>query len=559
MKNVFVGSFITLILLSFVAWLWVPKPGDARVRRLEFLLDKADANRDGHVTWDETRALFLDWDRNSDGMLSRADAFGEDRLESTLDAADDDGDRRVTEEEWWSFFSHLDRNKDGVLSASDYPEQPPIELVWCSDDNPVRREQIRLFNRLYPDYYLRLDPQNAGMEKVIVQSLAGVGPDLFDCYNGYQLSAFVRAGISLDVTDALAERSIAANEVWPALQPLIVHEGRLYGFPDNAHAPAVWYNKKVFNEAGVPYPRHDWTWDECIELCQKLTQRNERGQITRYGIIGYWDWKLGLYQARATIFTPEGTRSTLDSPEAAFAMQFMQDLIHKHEVMPTPQAETAMASAGGWGSGVITLFGAGRSAMAIGGRWWLCILRDEAYAHLDLGAVEVPALSLPDGALSRRIWGGGRSTLVNATGRQPNDALCFLDFLHSRDWNELINRQADALAPVRKYNYDEIFLFNPDHPEEDYNHVWRAAMERAEAEEVSPYVNGQTVDRILVVQTDLVRANLKTGADAMRDAAGKINKAIVETLRRDPELKRQYHQALARGAQAAWDRPEDAP
>ena len=53
-----------------------------------------------------------------------------------------------------------------------------IELVWVSDDNPVRREQIELFNELYPQYRLRLDPQNAGMEKVIVQCLAGVGPQL---------------------------------------------------------------------------------------------------------------------------------------------------------------------------------------------------------------------------------------------------------------------------------------------------------------------------------------------------------------------------------------------
>ena len=61
-------------------------------------------------------------------------------------------------------------------------------LVWVSDDNPARRDQIALFNRLYPRYQLRLDPGNSGMEKVIVQSLGGVGPDLFDCYDGFQLS-----------------------------------------------------------------------------------------------------------------------------------------------------------------------------------------------------------------------------------------------------------------------------------------------------------------------------------------------------------------------------------
>jgi hypothetical protein len=52
---------------------------------------------------------------------------------------------------------------------------------------PFRRAQIAPFNAQYPELNLVLDPNNYEMQKVIVQSLAGVGPDLFDCYNGFQL------------------------------------------------------------------------------------------------------------------------------------------------------------------------------------------------------------------------------------------------------------------------------------------------------------------------------------------------------------------------------------
>src|SRR5438477_9821423 len=86
------------------------------------------------------------------------------------------------------------------------PAPPPsgkTPLIWCSDDNPLRRAQIEPFNALYPQYDLRLDPTNSEMEKVIVQSLAGVGPDCFDCYSANQLSAYVRADIAWDVTDEL--------------------------------------------------------------------------------------------------------------------------------------------------------------------------------------------------------------------------------------------------------------------------------------------------------------------------------------------------------------------
>lgn len=429
-------------------------------------------------------------------------------------------------------------------------------LVWAVDDNPMRRRQIELFNELHPEYNLMLDPQppsTAGLEKVIVQCLAGVGPDVFDCYNASQLSAYVRAGIARDVTEELSARGVTPNSVWPALRPLIVLDDRMYGFPGNANAHAVWFNKTLFDRAGMPYPRAPWSWEDFIETAKKLTIRNARGQPVQFGFIGYWDYKAALYQWGARIFTPAGTRSALDSPEATAAMQFMEDLIFVHGITPSLDEEKSLATAGGWGTGPITLFGDERGAMAIGGRWWLCILRHDDYAHLELGAVDMPC------GPSCTIPGGGRSTLVNARSENQEGALLFLEYLHSAEWNNLINQQADALAPVIEYNYTEDFLYNPDHPEEDYNDVWRTALENAVPEDISPYINGQKVERILLKQTDLVRAGGKSGPAAMKTAAREINLGIIDTLRRDPVLREHYKAALAAGAPPAWDNAEEAP
>ncbi|MBI5091824.1 MAG: extracellular solute-binding protein [Candidatus Hydrogenedentes bacterium] len=210
-----------------------------------------------------------------------------------------------------------------------------IPLVWCCDDAPIRREQIALFNQLHPKYRLMLDPQNGQLEKVIVQSLAGVGPDIFDCYYGWGLDAFVRSGIALDCTDEFARRGTDIDEVWPCVKKLSVYEGRVYGHPGNAHAPAVWFNKQLFDEAGVPYPSPDWTWDDFIEIAKRLTKRDERGRPLQLGFIGYWEWKSVVSEWGGHIFNPEGTRCLLDSPEAIAALQFMQDLTYKHHVAPS--------------------------------------------------------------------------------------------------------------------------------------------------------------------------------------------------------------------------------
>src|SRR5438876_813051 len=82
------------------------------------------------------------------------------------------------------------------------------QLVWSSDDNPRRRAQIDPFNRINPELHLELDPNNADLDKVVIQSLSGVGPDLFDCWSGYALSAIVKAGIAWDVSDELKKMGI---------------------------------------------------------------------------------------------------------------------------------------------------------------------------------------------------------------------------------------------------------------------------------------------------------------------------------------------------------------
>jgi len=415
-----------------------------------------------------------------------------------------------------------------------------IPLIWVSDDNPARREQVGLFNRLYPQYDLRLDPNNTGMEKVIVQSLAGVGPDLFDCYNAFQLSAYVRSGIAWDVTDKFREYEqkdpeahLRLEDVWDAVHPNIVHEGRIYGFPTNAATNALWFNKDIFDRYHVSYPEGPWTWDEFLKVAKKLTIKDENGRVQIFGLLMYWDWYLGVIQWGGRLYTPDGTRCIVDSPEAAAGVQFMQDLIYKHHVMPSPVQEAAMASQGGWGTGVITFFGAGKGAMAIGGRWWLCLIREQ-YKNLRLGAIEAPHGP-------RRIYVGyGRASLINARSPRRNAALRFLLYMSKKPYNDLINHQADALSPVKAFCYTPEYLHDPDFPQEDFNAVWRDCMQYGQVQETSPFINGQTAERILNVQMDLVKNGQKTASEALKTAAAKINAEIQKTLERDPGLKKRY-------------------
>ncbi len=411
------------------------------------------------------------------------------------------------------------------------PRKTPI--VWASDDNPARRDQIDLYNRRHPDQTLSLDPNNTGLEKVVVQSIAGVGPDCFDAGEG-ALSVLIDAGIVEDITDDLARRGIVIpRDTWPAVQSIVLRDGRAYGVPTNAAADAIFINKKLFAASGEPIPRTPWTWDELIPVAKRLTLRGPDGKAKRFGLlVDFRQWAGFVIQWGGSVFTPDGTRCVVDSPEAIAGVQFLRDLIYVHKVMPSPVEEAAMAAAGGWGSGTITQFGGGtKGAMALGGRWWLCTLRDRnQFPGLDLTAVESPTHD-------RRVFMGyGKGTFVNARSPNKEKALDLLAYMMGAEYGQLINDQADGLAPTRTVCYAPGYDRNPKFPEEDYNAVWRSTLETSLPNAMSPFVNSQAANRILNRQLDLVKNDQKSVEAALRDAAREVN-AKWTALRRAAEAK----------------------
>ena len=412
--------------------------------------------------------------------------------------------------------------------------QGKTPLVWTSDDNPLREEQIDLFNRQHQSLNLQLDPNNQGLEKVIVQSLAGVGPDLIDCRDANQLAAYVKAGIAWDVTEELKARGInVRDQTWACMHPTAIYDNRVYGVPTNCAANAIWLNRKVFEELKVPIPKTPWTWQEFIALSQKLTKRDSGGRLERIGFLFDW-WN--AYHFVATFggreFTPDGTISDLDSPQVIASIQLMHDLVYKYKVTPSPVEESGMASAGGWGSGTINTFGSNRAAMALGGRWWLANMR--SFKGLQLSVVASPFDLVPACSTA------GRSTLINARSPRRKEALEFLVYLASKEYGALINDQADGISAFKAQSSGPEFENNPRHPEETYNTTWRQVTETAVGQEGSPYINGQVAKRIFDKQLDLVRVDAKSAEQAMKDAAREVNEEIKKKLAEDPILLRRW-------------------
>jgi ABC-type glycerol-3-phosphate transport system substrate-binding protein len=326
--------------------------------------------------------------------------------------------------------------------------------------------------------------------------------------------------------------------------PCAIYKGRVYGFPVNAAANGLWFQKDLLAEAGVEFPSGAWTWKEALPLLRKLVKKDARGKTIRYPLVFDWDnnYQQFIAQWGGRMYTPDGTRSALDSPQCIAAVQFMQDLVNEG-IVPDAAAEKGLAAGGGYGgTSVITLFAAQRAACALGGRWWLCVLRDPEYANLQLGAVEAPYGTV------HAFAGYGKATLNNRNSPHREEALKFLEYLHGETYNELINHQADGVGPVMKYTDGDLFLHDPAYPKEDFNAVWRAMQKAAVPEQVSPFMNGAVLERLMRGQLDLVKAGDRSAEQAMKEAASQVNERIEENLRQSPALRAQWEKLVKASA-----------
>jgi multiple sugar transport system substrate-binding protein len=143
----------------------------------------------------------------------------------------------------------------------------------------------------------------------------------------------------------------------------------MYGFPPCAGVTVFFYNKDLFDKAGVPYPDSNWTYDTLLNAAKKMTvDTNHDGVIDQWGIwIGVNNFLLTLIHAYGgRIVSEDFSRVMLNEPEAQRAVQFAVDLIHKHKVAPSPSSPGS----------VTNYFATGQAAMFIEGDFHLTYFKE---------------------------------------------------------------------------------------------------------------------------------------------------------------------------------------
>lgn len=430
-------------------------------------------------------------------------------------------------------------------------------LVWVSDNNPARSAQIAAFNEEHPDLELRLDYGNSGAQKIILQSASGVGPDLFD-FGEEQMESYVEAGILWDVTEAAKKMGFAASEVgWPGGVNTYMYQGRQYGFPCNTGSQILIYNKNVFDFFGIPYPKDQMTWEEFFELAKKVNAHtNPEGAQGRqiFGVTGL-NFRYFFESMRGEFFKEDGSFDLVNNDELRKALDLHRDIVFTYRITPTTVEAKQMSGQGGWGSGNLNQFAAGRYAMLISGHWSL-IAFGRAYQKqteflanqgidpatitnpldrpLRLGAVLYPHFA----GMEPHYRVGSRVAGINAKSPRREEALQFLQYLAGPTYSRLLNEGTDFLPGNPKYADLGAEPGPPDLARPELQAATVRAMGYGYVPRNSPFLFMGDVMRVMNAQISRLESNPGVTTDEMlKSAQTELNTLMRRNLDRNAELR----------------------
>jgi multiple sugar transport system substrate-binding protein len=391
------------------------------------------------------------------------------------------------------------------LVRSDYDQ----ELLWSKK---VEED----YEKLHPNIDLvrkTASTQDYTMELMIGIS-SGKPPDVFSTLGvNPSVTDWMKKGYLADLTPYIQRDKWSSADFLPGLIDIYTYDGKVMGIPFQTLGTYIFYNKDVFDKAGIAYPTTDWediswNWDALLKMCKALTSADIYGCIAdpRQG------WQIQLLWGKDPF--PQSAYKTgladtayLDDPQAVAAYQAFQDLTWKWKYSPP--------------YGKYDSYNAKKFGLVLPSPGWIPYLsKGELANHWGLAA-------LPYGNPGRRALVWTDPLVLSGKSAHPDAAWDFIKYLVSPQVQQ-DHLQATQIMPVLSSLMDEYSRLWPNMTPAQVKQVHLGALKYGVESPYHQLIGFDQIEASLIKTYEKVMKDQVSPAEAL--AAG--NKELIEILKK---------------------------
>lgn len=319
---------------------------------------------------------------------------------------------------------------------------------WHEAMTPYFQECEANFEAANPgvDIVLEMAAWGEYWTKLETAATGGTIADVFHL-NGPNNYKYADYGIILPLDDYIASSGVDMSKYPESLNQIYNIDGVQYGIPMDWDTIGLWYNKELFDAAGVSYPTDDWTWEDLVAAAEAIT--DESAGV--YGIAAGYQDQGGFFNtvpaAGGYIISEDGKSSGFSDPATVKGMTIWTDLMSAG-LSPSQASLSENAD--------YVQFMSGKIGMVMAGDWYAAeFVADPEFA----AKVDVAKLPLIDGNRATCIH--GKANCISASTANPDAAWAWVNYLASAEANEILGKSGTAIPAYLDYS-DLFFEAYPD-------------------------------------------------------------------------------------------------
>ena len=372
---------------------------------------------------------------------------------------------------------------------------------WTGDSATQLNQQVAAFNKANSGIQVEYAVQQNMEQKLLTTIAGGSGmPDIL-VWDRFNTPVYASKGALMDLSDYVSKDKVDLAQFYNEAVKEMTYNGKLYGIPMDVDNRSLFYNKKMFQEAGIANPPTNWS--ELEEDAKKLTVWKD-GKLVRAGmdLSDCGLFSMWLMQAGGKMVSDDGKKTAFNDEHGLTVLNFWHKLVYDDKVYVNGFTQ-------GLAQGEDP-FVTGKIAMKYDGPWDLSTFKK--YGNdLDFGVVPPPAG--PNGDKGSGI--GGFALAIPTKAADPDASFEFIKWWTTVPENGINFAKISGNIPANKEAANDSYFVDDEY--------YKAFVETMDFAKIRPQATGYSdvEGKATIPDLQLFMQNKMTAQQALSDAQQK--------------------------------------